>query len=502
MSGEFEINNKTIIRYDDKSTEMVYVIDALKNAVENVAGFILKEAPAKNRKNIISFVKDASVIQLEGYNLNINRNGIYVKYKTANGVFNAVQTIRQLIPTKDIISGKILIPSVQIKDSPMLSYRGYMMDVARHFFPISHLKKTIDMMAFYKLNVFHIHLSDDQGWRFESKKYPKLQEIAAWRSETQNSYHKDIPRTFDGIKHGGYYSQNELKELVQYAKERFIRIIPEIDIPGHSQAILAAYPQYGCIDSTYNVSTVWGVHDNILCPKEETFSFLQDIFDELIDVFPDKYIHIGGDEVPKRRWKESLFCQELIAKNNLKDEHGLQSYFIHRIEKYLNGKGRDIIGWDEILEGGLAPNATVMSWRGEKGGIEAAKQKHNVIMTPSEYMYVNFYNSPLKNKVEPLALSNVLTIEKVYDYSVFPKELSHDESKYIIGLQACLWTEYCKTVEHAESLTYPRLCAMAECAWTPQELKNYDNFYSRLVLNIKHFELWNINYSKLFLKNK
>ncbi|MEA4935319.1 MAG: beta-N-acetylhexosaminidase [Paludibacter sp.] len=501
VEGEFLINKKTSVTIDDLSCQGMYVVNALNNAISETGGFNLINKQESGR-NCVTIKKDQTINHKEGYVLTINKKGISIGYKNLHGAFNAVQTIRQLMPVVPV-KGVISIPCVEIEDAPMLEYRGYMLDVARHFFPMSHLKKTIDMLAFYKINVFHIHLTDDQGWRIEIKKHPKLHEIGAWRNETQNGHRTDVPTTFDGIPHGGYYTQNELKELINYAQERFIRVIPEIDIPGHTQAVLAAYPQYGCVDdTTYTVSTKWGYHDDILCPKEETFSFLQDIFDEVMTVFPDKYIHIGGDEVQKRCWKESVFCQDMIKRLDLKDEKGLQSYFIHRIESYLNAEGREIIGWDEILEGGLAPNATVMSWRGEKGGIEAAKSKHNVIMTPSAFMYLNFYNTPFKDKLEPLANTHVLPLEKVYNYSPFPKVLSDEEKKHIIGLQASVWTEYCKTIENAESLTYPRLCAMAECAWTPMEQKNYDDFYNRLVYNIGHLDKWKVNYSKLFLNNK
>lgn len=497
IEGEFVINAKTTIYADIKDLEIQNAVNQLNTNIETWTRGKLTIIEKKNRKNQIAFIKDSGIHHVEGYKLTVTEKRIEVKYKTAHGAFNAVQTMRQLLPLAEPL--KAIIPACSIEDYPQLEYRGYLLDVARHFYPVSFIKKMIDALAYYKINVLHLHLTEDQGWRIEIKKYPKLTEIGAWRNETLIGYPKDVPHKFDGIKHGGYYTQKELKELVQYAKERFIRVIPEIDIPGHSQALLAAYPQYGCIDSTYTVSTIWGVHDNILCPTEETFSFLQDIFDEVMTVFPDKNIHIGGDEVPKRRWEESKFCQDLIAKNNLKDEHGLQSYFIQRIESYLNSKGRIIIGWDEILEGGLAPNATVMSWRGEKGGIEAAKQKHNVIMTPIQFMYINFYNTKFRQILEPLSHSAVLPLKKVYNYNPFPKELSSDESKYIIGLQASLWTEYCKTEQKAESLTFPRLCAMSEVAWSPVAMKNYDGFYQRLIQNIKYLDMMNINYSKLFL---
>ena len=500
--GSFLINKQTFISITSPAAESYKTINALQHAVEELTGYELEIKKNDAGNNSILFIADSAIQQQEGYTLSISDKKIEVRFASWQGAFYAVQTIRQLFPLK-ITRQSIRIPAVEIVDYPVLPYRSYMIDVARHFLPLSHLFKTIDMLAYYKLNTFHIHLTDDQGWRFENKKHPRLHEVGGWRSETMKGHRTDIPRTFDGIPHGGYYTQEELQQLVKYAEDRYIEIIPEIDIPGHSHALLAAYPQYGCVpDTTYTVSTEWGYDDNILCPTEETFAFLEDIFSELMAVFPSKYVHIGGDEVQKRRWEESAFCQELINKHDLKDEKGLQSYFIRRMEKYLNDKGKQIIGWDEILEGGLAPNATVMSWRGEEGGIEAAKNKHDVIMTPRAFMYVNFYNTSLKDQVEPLANIQVLPLKKVYGYVPFPALLSWEEQQYIIGLQASLWTEYCKTVENAESLTYPRLCAMSELAWSPVAQKNYKEFYNRLLLNIKHLDRWNVHYSKLFIQYK
>lgn len=499
--GGFEINNKTYIRVEDE--EIRKVANFLRDEIKENFGYLLDCKTDFKKENSISFSCDKEITNTEGYTLEITPNGIDIRFKSSKGAFYAVQTLKQLFPEEVIQtnhSSGYIFPSVFIRDYPQLSYRGFMLDVSRHFFSIDFLKKMVDVLAYYKLNIFHLHLTDDQGWRVEIKKYPKLHEVGAWREETQVGHRTDLPITFDGIKHGGYYTQNELKELVQYAEQRFITIIPEIDIPGHAQAILAAYPHLGCIaDTTYKVSTVWGVHDNLLCPYEETFDFLENVFDEIINIFPGKYIHIGGDEAVKRRWEESAFCQDLIEKKKLNNEKGLQSYFIRRIENYLNPKGKIIIGWDEILEGGLAPNATVMSWRGESGGIEAAQKEHPVIMTPNAYMYFNYYNTTKKMELEPLANSASLPLKKVYDYQVLSKQLSENEKKFIIGLQACLWTEYIKTEKQVESLTFPRLCAMAESAWTPQKLKHYESFYNRLITNIKHLEKIDINYSPLFL---
>src|SRR5690606_3911699 len=310
-------------------------------------------------------LNEAADNQSEGYSLDVNSNQIVIKGGNA-GVFYGLQSLLQLI---EAVDGSLIVPGVAINDKPEFGYRGIMIDVARHYFSLDELKKIVDQMAYFKFNRLHWHLTDDQGWRLEIKKYPKLTQISAWRDSSIIGQYGDFkPFIYDGIKHGGYYTQEEARNLVEYAADRKITVIPEIELPGHSTAVLAAYPEFGCKDTTYQVPGFWGVHPNIFCPKEETFKFLEDVFTEVMDIFPSQYIHVGGDEVPKEHWEQSAFAQKLIKKNKLKDEHGLQSYFITRIEKFLNQHNRRLVGWDEILEGGLAPNATVMSWRGEEGG--------------------------------------------------------------------------------------------------------------------------------------
>lgn len=350
-------------------------------------------------------------------------------------------------------------------------------------------------MAMYKLNTFHWHLTEDQGWRLEINQYPKLAEISSWRDETVVG-HASRSKVYDGIGYGGFYTQKQVKEIVQYATDRFITVVPEIEMPGHSTAVLAAYPELGCTGGPYNVVTTWGVHKDVFCAgKEETFKFLQNVLDEVCELFPSKYIHIGGDECPKDRWKECPDCQKRIKDNGLKDEHELQSYFIKRIEKYLNSKGRQIIGWDEILEGGLAPGASVMSWRGIKGGIEAAKQKHNVVMTPGSHMYFDHYQSKITDK-EPLAIGGYLPLDVVYSYEPIPEELSADEQKYIMGAQANVWTEYIATTKYAEYMLFPRVCALAEVVWTPKEKKDFTDFSKRMDTEYLRLYRYGINYRK------
>ena len=499
--GEVKINKATTILVADNTMKITDVLTELKKAVKSQSGIVLKESK-KKRENVISFYVDRAISHPEGYKLSIGRENIEIRYITPHGAFNAVQTLRQLFPIEKE-TDRIVIPAVEISDYPTLGYRAHLIDVARHFMPFEYLKQTIDRMAFYKLNVLHLHLTDDQGWRFESKKYPKLHKVGAWRSETQIGHRTDVPHKFDGERHGGYYTQKELSELVEYAKKKFIRIIPEIDLPGHTHALLAAYPQLGCVeDTTYTVSGIWGYDNNILCPKEETFEFLKNLFDEVLTIFPDSFIHIGGDEVQMDRWKSSSLCQDFIQKNNLGDEKGILRYFSQFMRDYLAQKGRRMIGWDEILECGLPSDAIVMSWRGERGGIKGARLGNDVIMTPSAYMYLNFYNTDQKDKLEPLANTHALPLRKVYEYTPFPKSLNDKEKKHIIGLQGSLWTEYCKTPAQAESLTYPRLCAVAEVAWTPSSRKNYDDFYRRLMTNIIFLDRWGVNYSRLFINYK
>ncbi|HVE58008.1 MAG TPA: family 20 glycosylhydrolase, partial [Pyrinomonadaceae bacterium] len=407
------------------------------------------------------------------------------------GQFYALQTLMQILPVN--FKGEAKLPAVDISDAPRFPYRGMHLDVTRHFFPVEFVKKYIDLMAQYKFNQFHWHLTDDQGWRIEIKKYPRLTEIGSKRPETQKEKNRN-PYVGDAVPVEGFYTQEQIKEVVAYAKARKINVIPEIELPGHSSAALAAYPELGCKENyTYKVQTTWGIFKEVYCPSETTFKFLEDVLDETIALFPDSpYIHIGGDEVLKDFWKDSPFVQELKTKENLKDEHEVQSYFIRRMEKFINSKGKKIIGWDEILEGGLAPNATVMSWRGEKGGIEAAKSNHDVIMTPTDFMYFDFGQGD--PKTEPLNIGNYLPLEKVYSYNPHAKELTEDEKKRVLGAQANLWTEYIKTPEKVEYMVFPRMLALSEVVWSPLESKNYADFQKRLAAHFPRLDKQNVNY--------
>ena len=423
--------------------------------------------------------------------ISINKNNIEIRGGSKEALFQGLQTLRQIFDTHD--DRYISIPLAEIFDRPRFPYRGMHLDVCRHFFSVEFIKKYIDLLAYHKFNTFHWHLTEDQGWRIEIKKYPKLAEISAYRNETLVGHYSDEPHQFDNKPYGGFYSQKEIKEIVNYARSRFITIIPEIEMPGHAQAALAAYPELACTEGPFDVLTKWGISENVFCPTETTFQFLEDVIDEVVELFPGPYIHIGGDECPKTAWKASEFCQQLIKENNLVDEHGLQSYFINRMEKYINAKGKKIIGWDEILEGGLAPNATVMSWRGEKGGIEAASENHDVIMTPTSHCYFDYYQSDGED--EPLAIGGYLPLEKVYNYEPIPKELNKEKHKYVLGAQGNVWTEYMKSEKDVEYMTFPRVCAMAEINWSAKERKDYNSFTKRLKTHFKRLDKKKVNYA-------
>lgn len=472
--GQFVLSQETKLLADTLNNKaVIFLVDYLQNKA------MLHIAPQTNTgQSVVNSLVLTSAgtegLPPDGYRLTITPTKITI---AANGVglFYGIQTLIQLMPPDHGAVAKL--PCVQIEDYPRFGYRGMMLDVCRHFFSVEFVKKYIDLMAAYKLNNFHWHLTDDQGWRIEIKKYPKLTEIGSRRAQTSiGNFHDRTPLQYDNTPYGGYYTQDEIREVVKYAADRYINVVPEIEMPGHAQAALAAYHELGCDPGEdYQVSGTWGVFRDVYCPSEKTFSFLEDVLTEVMQLFPSKYIHIGGDEVPKDVWKQSEFCQKLIKKLKLKDEHGLQSYFIQRIEKFVNSKGRRIIGWDEILEGGLAPNATVMSWRGEAGGIQAAKLNHDVIMTPgSSGLYLDHAQGKLNT--EPLGIGGYSPLSKIYSYDPTPETLNTDQKKHILGVQANLWTEYITTENKVEYMLLPRMLALSEIAWTPLANKNYIDF--------------------------
>jgi hexosaminidase len=429
----------------------------------------------------------------EGYILNVNEAGIELTANSERGLFYGLQSLSQLLLHE---SENGYLPFLSITDSPRYVYRGMHLDVARHMFPVSAIKQYIDVMAMYKFNTLHWHLTDDQGWRIEITKYPKLAEVGAYRDQTLIGNMQKSEREFDGIRYGGYYTQKEIKDVVAYAASKYITIIPEIEMPGHAEAAIAAYNHLACENNHGPFGTVqyFGVFENVFCAgKDDTFRFLQDVLDEVIELFPSKYIHIGGDECPKVKWQSCTACQKRMKKLKLKDEHELQSYFIQRIEKYLNSKGRSIIGWDEILEGGLAPNATVMSWQGIKGGIAAAQQGHDVIMTPVSHMYLDYLQS--KSPEEPLAIGGYQPLSKVYSFNPTPTELTSEEAKHILGVQANIWTEYIPTPQKLFYMMLPRAMAVAEIGWTSQSQRDFEYFSNqRLPYHLAYLDENNIEF--------
>ena len=501
--GRFTISNKTKI-YVSNDAEARRVAQEFANRLK-IDGTIVSVSnfstnASKSGSNAIFFILNEKIMANTegGYLLNVSPNQINVQASTAQGLFYATQTLYQLLPNTVFSTTKLAtkqswtVPAIDIEDKPRYVYRGMHLDVCRHFQPVSFVKKYIDMLALHKFNTFHWHLTEDQGWRIEIKKYPKLTEIGGFRSETLiGHYGETVPR-YDGKRYGGYYTQEQIKEIVAYAAARFITVVPEIEMPGHALAALAAYPELSC-DSTkkYAPATTWGVFDDVFCPSETTFKFIDDVMTEVCALFPSKYIHIGGDECPKKAWKNSAFCQDLMKKEGLKNEEELQSYFIKRVEKILKSKGRRIIGWDEILEGGLAPEATVMSWRGTEGGIAAARERHDVIMTPGTHCYFDHYQAD--PETEPLAIGGFTTLQKVYSYEPTPDVLTAEEAKHILGAQANVWTEYIKTSEYLEYMVFPRACALSEVLWSPKDKRDFKDFSVRLNEHINRLKLQKVN---------
>jgi hexosaminidase len=503
--GVFTVDKNTIIFFSKDEYKNIGV--ELNNRLQKMYGFklILKPFPVDavaipKNKYIRLYISE--VIPEESipgaYYLEVNQKNIQIRGDNLEGLFYGMQTLIQLLPIKKESSAlknyPLSIPQLSITDYPRFPYRGMHLDVGRHFFPVSFIKKYIDYLAAYKFNTFHWHLTEDQGWRIEIKKYPLLTQVGSCRDRTLIGNYGS--GKYDSIKYCGYYTQQQIKEIVQYATDRYITVIPEIEMPGHSTAALASYPYLGCTKGPYKVMDTWGVLDDVYCAgNDSTFTFLQNVLDEVMQLFPSKYIHIGGDECPKERWEKCAACQKRMQDNNLKDEHALQSYFIQRMEKYLNSKGRNIIGWDEILEGGLAPNATVMSWRGEAGGIEAAKQNHDVIMTPGSHCYLD--HSQSKNE-DSLTIGGYLPVEKVYSYEPIPAALNTQQAKHVLGAQGNVWTEYIKNTSKVEYMIFPRMIALSEVLWSPKEKRDWKDFERRLPTIFERLDQQKINYSKAY----
>lgn len=512
-NGSFYITKKTVIAARDEEDRKA--ANFLNDYLQQFYGFKLdvdkQEGKDYIRLNTKKFIKAPDK---DAYNLVVNKEGITIEGDTYTGTFYGVQTLIQLLPVEGLNNSNnknLKIPFVTVADQPRFDYRGMHLDVCRHFFPTSFLKKYIDYLALHKMNYFHWHLTDDQGWRIEIKKYPELISVAAYRNGTIIGRYPGTGN--DNIRYGGYYTQEEVKDIVQYAADRHITVIPEIEMPGHASAAIAAFPYLSCFPNQKTnipgpssekskvatgklVQETWGVFDDVFCAgNDSTFTFLEDVMNEVLPLFPSNLIHVGGDESPKTNWKKCPKCQARIKQEGLKDEHELQSYFIQRMEKYLNAKGKTLIGWDEILEGGLAPNAVVMSWRGEKGGIDAAKQKHKVIMTPGNYVYFDHTQSSSEDSV---TIGGYTPIEVVYNYEPIPAELDSSEQKYVMGAQANLWTEYIAYPSKVEYMIFPRMAALSEVLWSSKENRNWKAFEKKLPLQFNRYKLWKANYSNAY----
>jgi hexosaminidase len=495
----FLLDSNTIVFIS--GNELLNAANFLNNYLQQYYGFKLKVTQHKNelKDNIIWLLSDpVAYSSLKGYQLLTQGKSLTINAATAENIFYGIQTLIQLLPVeKD--SKHLQIPAVTITDYPRFTYRGMHLDVSRHFFDVTFIKKYIDYLAMHKMNYFHWHLTDDHGWRIEIKKHPELTRVGAWRNGTIIGLYPGTGN--DGKRYGGYYTQDEIRDVVRYAAERYVTIIPEIEMPGHSMGVLAAHPELSTTPNVpIQVAQTWGIFNkfnNVLLPSEATFSLLNDVLTEVMDLFPSPYIHVGGDECSKIWWGQSEFCRNLIKEKGLKDMNRLQSYFMHRIEKFVNSKGKTIIGWDEILDGGITPNAIVMSWRGETGGIQATKQHHKVIMTPEKYMY---FNHAQFEKEDSLTANKYVPLQEVYHYDPISAQLSSQEAQYIWGAQGNLWSEYIANPAKAEYMLFPRLDALSEILWTPKTKQNYPDFRERLKTQFKRYDLMNINYSKRYLQ--
>ncbi|MET0945834.1 MAG: beta-N-acetylhexosaminidase, partial [Flavobacterium sp.] len=498
--GKFQFTNKT--QFVVKGKDQIEIATALIGKFETATGWKPQIATKTPKSNFIQFRVDKN-LNREAYKLVVVPSHIIITAKENTGFIYALESIRQLLPeaieSKVVVSNvKWQIPSIVIKDEPRFQWRGLMLDLSRHFFDMSYIKKTIDRLAMLKMNVLHLHLVDDQGWRIEIKKYPKLTDVGAWRVDQENlawnarlSVNPDQKGTY-----GGFLTQKELKEIVKYAQLKNVEIIPEIEMPAHVSSAIAAYPELACFDQRIGVPSggVWPITDIYCAGKESTFEFLQNVLDEVITVFPSKYIHIGGDEATKTNWEKCPLCQKRMQDEGLKNVHELQSYFVKRMEKHIISKGKKLIGWDEILEGGLAPEATVMSWRGTKGGVEAAGQGHDVVMTPESHCYFDHFQGPQNE--EPIAIGGYTPISKVYEFDPVVSTMSPAEVQHVLGGQANLWSEFIPTTQQSEYMVFPRVVALSEALWSPKEVRNYSDFINRLPSILKRYDYQGLNYAK------
>ena len=506
LAGSFSLgpDARLFVEADDPDAEAV--ARYLAQRIRDVAGFGLEvvhgPAPAAAKAIVLRLAPDRSLGE-EGYDLTVGGLAVVASAPTPRGLFYAVQTLFQVMPPEAYAAqtarrSSWIVPAVHVKDAPRYSWRGMMLDCSRHFFPKEFVKRYIDLLAMHKMNTFHWHLTDDQGWRIEIKRYPRLTEVGAWRVDREDKPFPEREPQKEGepATYGGFYTQDDVREVVAYARSRFITVVPEIEMPGHCSAALAAYPELACTPGPFTVQpgSVWPPIYVYNPGREGTFEFLQNVLAEVADLFPGPFIHVGGDEVDKTAWKQSEECQARMRAEGLKTPEELQSYFIRRIEKFLNSKNKRLLGWDEILEGGLAPNATVMSWRGTEGGIASAKQGHDVVMAPTSNCYFDYYQG--HRDKEPLAIGGYVPLSRVYAFEPTPPGLSEEESAHILGAQANLWTEFIATPSHAEYMVIPRMAAMAEIGWTSRSRRNWDGFKARLARQFERYDQAGINWAK------
>jgi hexosaminidase len=491
LTGAFPLQASTFIVVPAEKPEVQPIAQYLSDQLGQAAGYAFPLQPKASGGQ--TFIPHGGIFLMlrtgpgpaddESYHLLVMPGNVILDARKPAGLFHGVQTLRQLV----VQEADWQLPALEIRDQPRYPWRGMLLDCGRHFMTKDFVERYIDLLAYHKMNVLHWHLTEDQGWRIEIKKYPKLTEIGAWRQATRDD---EQPRDAAG-RYGGFYTQDDVREIVAYAKSRFVTIVPEIEMPGHCQAALAAYPELSCTGSPFKVGTEWGVYDDVYCAgNDHTFEFLQDVLTEVMDLFPSEFIHIGGDEVPKTRWKACPKCQARIKAEGLKDENELQSYFIRRIEKFLNSKGRRLVGWDEILEGGLAPNATVQSWRGMDGAVAAARAGHDVISSPTSHCYLDYPQFPVVS-TQPVT---VITLDKIYSFEPTPPELTAEQAQHILGAEGNLWTEHAPQ-DHVDYLVFPRLCALAEVAWSPKELRNWDDFAARMKTHYQRLDALGVHYA-------
>ena len=500
--GQFVLTSSTAIHIHGYSNELG---DQLATYLRPATGYPLPVMMEQPGDDAIVLERDTSLGRLgpEGYRLESKPGRVTIRAAGPAGIFYGIQSLRQLLPAAIFREARVdqvtwTVPAVVIEDYPRFSWRGAHLDVCRHFMPKEFVKKYIDLLSLHKMNSFHWHLTDDQGWRIQIRKYPRLTDVGAWRNETLVGRYESDPakRVYDGERHGGFYTQDDIREIVAYARTRFVNVVPEIEMPGHAQAAIASYPQLGNTGRNLPVLTIWGVSEDILSPEESTIKFMQDVLTEVLELFPSQFIHIGGDEATKTQWRASARVQARIRELGLKNEEEMQSWFIHRMDEFLTARGRRLVGWDEILEGGLAPNATVMSWRGMAGGITAARSGHDVVMAPGTHTYFDHYQSD-NRAAEPLAIGGFTPIDKVYAFEPVPDTLEPRFRRHILGAQAQVWTEYIKGPKHVEYMAYPRMMALAEVVWTPVERKDYRDFIGRLPRHLERLSVLDVNYRPL-----